>query len=217
MPSERTLQSYTHWIKAGTGFQPAVDDQLLKEMNISEDKDRYVVLCWDEVKVKEGLIFDKHACELIGFTDLGNINNDLNQLEKSNPVGSEIATHVLLLMVRGLFNGINFPYAHFATKSITADTLFPIVWEAVEHLQISGLNVIAFTSDGASANRKFYQMHGKGKEDVFKTSNPYHEGHSVYFFSDVPHLIKTTRNCWSNSFYHKESRALWVSLCYNLL
>lgn len=90
-----------------------------------------------------GLIFDKHA-----FTDLGDINNDLNHLEKSNPVGSEIATHVLLLMVRGLLNGVNFPYAHFATKSVTADTLFPIVWEAV---QISGLNVVAFTSDGASA------------------------------------------------------------------
>ncbi len=211
MPSERTLRSYTHWIKAGTGFQPAVDDQLLKEMNISEEKDRHVVLCWDEVKIKEGLIFYKHACELIGFTDLGDINNDLNRLEKSNPVGSEIATHVLLLMVRGLFNGVNFPYAHFATKSITADTLFPIVWEAVEHLQISGLNVIAFTSEGASANRKFYQMHGNGKEHVFKTSNPYHKNHSIYFFSDVPHLIKTTRNCWSNSFCHKESRALWVS------
>ncbi len=76
MPSERTLRSYTHWIKAGTGFQPAVDDQLLKEMNISEEKDRYVVLCWDEVKIKEGLIFYKHACELIGFTTLGDINND---------------------------------------------------------------------------------------------------------------------------------------------
>jgi len=45
-------------------------------------------------------------------------------------------------MVRGLFNGVNFPYAHFATKSITADTAFPVVWEAVEHLQISGLNVM---------------------------------------------------------------------------
>jgi len=45
--SERTLRSYKHWIKAGTGFQPAVDDQVLKEMNISEEKERYVVLWWD--------------------------------------------------------------------------------------------------------------------------------------------------------------------------
>lgn len=50
---------------------------------------------------------------------------------------------VLLFMVHGLFNSVKFPYAHFATKNITADTLFPIVWEAVEHLEISELNVIA--------------------------------------------------------------------------
>lgn len=213
LPSERTLRSYTHWIKAGVGFQQAVDDQLLKEMNINEEKDRYVVLCWDEVKVREGLIFDKHACELIGFMDLGDINNDLNRLEEecqSAPVGSAIATHMLLFMVRGMFNKVKFPYAHFATKTITADTLFPLVWEAVEHLEICGLNVIAFTSDGASSNRKFYKMHGSSKELVYKTKNPYREGQYIFFFSDVPHLIKTTRNCWSNSFCHKETRALWV-------
>jgi len=213
LPSERTLRSYTHWIKAGTGFQQAVDDQLLKEMDITEEKHQYVVLCWDEVKVKEGLVFDKHSCELIGFTDLGDINNDLNELEecRSGPVGT-VASHVLLFIVRGLFTSVNFPYSHFATKSISADTLFPIVWEAVEHLEASGLNVIAFTSDGASANRKFYKMHQNESELVYKTENPYRKGHSIFFFSDVPHLIKTTRNCWSNSFCHKQSRALWVCL-----
>ena len=53
---------------------------------------------------------------------------------------------------------------HAIYHSVSLQTLFPIVWEAVEDLQISGLNVIAFTSDGASANRN--QMHGKGKEDA---------------------------------------------------
>ena len=52
LPSERMLCSYTHWIKSGFRFQQAVDDQLLKEMNISEEMHRYVVLCWDEVNVK---------------------------------------------------------------------------------------------------------------------------------------------------------------------
>lgn len=60
---------------------------------VSEEKDWYVVLCWDEVK--EGLVFDKHSCELIGFTNLGDINNDLNRLEEecqSTPAGSDIAS-----------------------------------------------------------------------------------------------------------------------------
>ena len=63
---------------AKVGFMPEVDTQLVKEANISEEKDRYVVLCWDEVKIKETLIFDKHTCELVGFTNVGDINNHLD-------------------------------------------------------------------------------------------------------------------------------------------
>ena len=91
--------------------------------------------------------------------------------------------------------------------------LHPIVWEAVRRIECCGLNVLAFTCDGASPNRKFFQMHkfGSSKEPVYKTKNLYANDRDIFFFSDVPHLIKTTRNCWSNSFSHKNSRALWVS------
>ena len=37
LPSERTLRDYTHWIRAGIGFNSAVDEQLLKEINVTED------------------------------------------------------------------------------------------------------------------------------------------------------------------------------------
>ena len=52
LPSEKTLRDYTYWMPAKFGFMPKVDTQLVKEANISEEEDRYVVLCWDEVKVK---------------------------------------------------------------------------------------------------------------------------------------------------------------------
>lgn len=213
LPSERTLRNYTHWIRSGVGFYSAVDEQLMKEINVTEERHRYVMLCWDEMKVKEGLVFNKHTCELIGFVDIGDINNDLNCLEHgADSPPRDVASHMLLFMVRGLFTKTNFPYAHFATKNASADTLYPIVWEAVERLQASGLTVIALTSDGASPNRRFFKIHGNGEELTYKTKNPFEEDRYIYFFSDVPHLLKTTRNCWSNSFSHKRSRALWVSL-----
>ena len=34
---------------------------------------RYIVLVWDEMKVKEDLVFNKHTCELVGFTGVGDI------------------------------------------------------------------------------------------------------------------------------------------------
>ena len=217
LPSERTLRDYTHWMPAKVGFMPEVDTQLVKEANISEEKDRYVVLCWDEVKIKETLIFDKHTCELVGFTNVGDINNHLDRVqeqcesEQNSRVHTNVATHMLLFMVRGMFTSLEFPYAHFATRGATADALYSLVWEVVQRLERCGLNVIAFSCDGASPNRKFYKMHASSSDGVVhKTRNPFCEDRYIYFICDVPHLMKTTRNCWSNSFAHKNSRALWV-------
>jgi hypothetical protein len=45
-------------------------------------------------------------------------------------------------------------------------------------------------------------MHQKSKEELtYKTENIISaDGHLIYFFTDVPHLIKTARNCFSQSF-----------------
>ena len=143
LPSERTLRDYTHWVYAGVGFLPEVDAQLVKEANISEEKDRFVILIWDEMKIKENLVFNKHTCELVGFTDVGDINKELNEVEQQcQSVGlthCNVTTHMLLFMIRGLFTNLEFSYAHFATRGITADSLFPIVWEAVYRLEWCGL------------------------------------------------------------------------------
>ena len=75
MPSERTLRDYAHCIRDGVGFIPEVDAQLVKEANMVAEKDKFVVLSWDEMKIKEGLVFDKQNCNLIGFTNVGDVND----------------------------------------------------------------------------------------------------------------------------------------------
>ena len=67
------------------------------------------------------------------------------------------------------------PFAHFATRSVTADIIFSIVWEAVRILEGSGLKVLCITADGASQNRKFFRMHDKKAGIVYKTPNPFSE------------------------------------------
>ena len=54
---------------------------------------------------------------------------------------------MLLFMLRGMFSSLEFSYAHYATRGITADSLYPIVWEAVQRLESCGIHVIAFCSD----------------------------------------------------------------------
>ena len=217
LPSERTLRDYTHYIKSAPGFSEEVDQMLEEEAKSSElpDWKRHVTLVLDEMKVKESLVYNKHQTKVIGFVNMGDIGDHLDQLERD--IGNEktphVATHVLTLMIRGIFFHLHFPYATFATTTIKSDYLFLIVWEAIERLEKCGFKVIVVTADGASPNRKFFRMHQSDKDDglCYKTKNPYaSDERYVYFMSDVPHLLKTTRNCWSHSSGHGNTRNLWV-------
>ena len=201
LPSERTLRDYVHYFSNKPGFQPEVLGQLLKEANLQAlpPSRRFVALILDEMKIKEGLVYNKYSGEIIGFTHLGDINDELMKLEQDGD-HPPVATHVLALMVRGLLFKLEFPYAHFATRSVTADAIFPIMWEAVRILEGAGLKVLCITADGASPNRKFFRMHDKKASIVYKTRNPFSEDQRwLFFIADPPHLIKTVRNCWSHS------------------
>ena len=72
---------------------------------------------FDEVKIKEDLVYDKHSGELVGFVNVGDVNNQLLQFERewtSNSNGQPpLATHMLTFMVRGLLSDLKFPYAQF--------------------------------------------------------------------------------------------------------
>ena len=58
LPSTRTLRDYTHVFKAQTGIQPEVNDQIVK-LDTLQEWQKYVCVMFDEVKIKEGLVFDK--------------------------------------------------------------------------------------------------------------------------------------------------------------
>lgn len=77
---------------------------------------RNVTVAFDEMKVHEDLVFEKSG-KVVGFVDTGEINNKLRSLEQSckGVEHDEIATHVLTLMVRGIFMKLQFPYAQFPT------------------------------------------------------------------------------------------------------
>ena len=85
LPCERTLRDYTHWMEAGPGFIDSVEEHLMNQTDISciPEFQKYVCLVFDEVKIKDDLVYDKNTAEIIGFTNLGNINNHVMELEHS--------------------------------------------------------------------------------------------------------------------------------------
>ena len=91
-----------HYFSNRPCFQKEVYQQLLREAKIeSLSENRFVSLILDEMKIKEGLVYSKHPEEVIGFTHLGDLNNELMKLEQGNE-HLPIANHVMTIMVRGL-------------------------------------------------------------------------------------------------------------------
>ena len=203
-------------MKSGAGFSDSVDKDLMKEAKLDTawDFQRHVCLVFDEVKIKEDLVYDKHLCQIIGFVNLGEVNNQLLELERSEKGKPEecIAKNMIVFMVRNLFAKLEYPYAQFPCSSLSADLIFPLVWDCVKRLESLGFYVMALTADGASCNRKFFKMHSSEEALTYKTQNVYSKNkRPIFFISDVPHLVKTVRNCWANSFGHKQTRELKVS------
>ena len=99
-PREYTcsLTNYRNAIRPQRGFNDKVIEELKSLTNSYFDVQRYVVLLFYKMKVQSNLVLDKGTGELIGFTDLGDLDLNFAVLDKTD----EIATHALAFIVRGV-------------------------------------------------------------------------------------------------------------------
>ena len=151
LPSQRTLRDYSNAVKAGAGFSLDVDRQTLEaaKLSTSPDYHRLVILLVDEMHLKEELIYDKHSGKLVGFVDLGDINNHLTRFEQAlsyddnndDPVTQSLAKSMVAFMIRGLFTSFKFTFAQFPCVNLSGEQLFFPFWECVAHLERIGFKV----------------------------------------------------------------------------
>jgi hypothetical protein len=117
------------------------------------------------------LVYGKHTGNLIGYTDLGKVNNHLLAFERS--VNSDVkpppepAETMLVFMVKGIFTQLKYPYAQFCSIKLTGDCFFQLFWEAVNRLERLGLGV------SACSTSKYVQW-------VFTIIIHLHKGYSSY-------------------------------------
>ena len=70
----------------------------------AKEVERYVVLAFDEMKIKEGLVYNKHSGQVVGHTCLEDIHDDLEELARRLEGTADkptVATHMLSFMIRG--------------------------------------------------------------------------------------------------------------------
>ena len=111
------------------------------------DRDRCTMLLLDEMHIREDLVFDKHSGMIIGFANLGEINEHLASFERNiaeerpQPTRQQLAKTMMVFMVRGLFNSLQFPYAQFPCAELSGEMLYDPFWEAVMRIENCGLKV----------------------------------------------------------------------------
>ena len=202
LPSQKTLRDYRNFFKIKPGLN-SENIERLKGLCSVFGIQRYVVLSFDEMKIQSKLVFDKRSNELIGFVDLGD-----ERVNEALASGNELATHALAFLVRGVATDLKYTLAYFLTKAVTSYQLMSLFWKAVCVLEVAcNLWICATVSDGASPNRRCYELHAD--EIVHSTINLFCPSRKIYFFSDAPHLVKTGRNCLFNSGSGKRTRHLW--------
>ena len=77
--SDCTLCDYTQYVKTQSGFSVGVDKQSQAEAKLITitDYQKHVCLIFDEVKIKEDLMYNKHTGEFMGLSVLSDLNECL--------------------------------------------------------------------------------------------------------------------------------------------
>ena len=215
-PVYLSLRDYKNYIRPQQGFNAKIVHELISKVNNFSEIEKFCVVLFDEMKIEESLVWDKHTGELIGFVNLGDEVLNAATLDKKDT----LASYVLVFLLRSIVNPFKFSLANFATTGVVSYQLFLLFWKLVGICELKcNLKIVAVTCDGASPNRSFFRMHAEmiPEDDInpeasviYRVANVFsEEKRFIYFFSDPPHLIKTARNCLSNSGAGRCTRFMW--------
>lgn len=218
LPCKRTLFEYSKDMSTECGFNERVLSEISEKIKLEtlSEHEKYLALLVDEISIKEDLIYKASTGEIVGFCQLNESSNKLKDLEKQIKEDGDnlpIATHIMQLMIRGITTSFKHPLAFFPCHKMKAPELYSIVWECLENIHLFGLKILVVVCDKAGINQKMIKMwcstpgENDSSQPFYKANNPY-SNELLYFVSDPPHLIKTTRNCVESSGNKKNTRLL---------
>ena len=107
-----------------------------------------VIPLLDKTYITENLVYNKHTGTLIGFTDLGEVNEhslrfkrDINNISH---IDKPLVNQWWPSWCEALSTSLQIPYAQFRSASICGELLFGPFWEAVYHLERCGFKILYF-------------------------------------------------------------------------
>ena len=78
-----TLKKYTGFTTIGTGFNLHIIKHMYDHVKFTELKEfeKHIILLFDEMKIKFGLVHSKSFGMIIGFNELGDINEESYEID----------------------------------------------------------------------------------------------------------------------------------------
>ena len=105
LPSVRTLLRDLQEINMKPGFSKSVLDALTLKVQALHPPDRNVALVFDEMSIKQSLVYNEGTDSVEGFEDFGNLGQT-----------RYIANHTTVFMVRGLASKWKQPVGYFLSS-----------------------------------------------------------------------------------------------------
>ena len=130
-------------------FNPHVINELAKKTVSFSEIESYVTILFDEMKIQENLVWDKHSGKLIMFVDISGININYNYATLENVQKCYTCFSVFS---QKCCEAIILQFCNFCRFQIMS-----IFWQAVKYLERIKLKLIAATADGASQNKIFLE------------------------------------------------------------
>ena len=126
----------------------SVIDALTLKVQAMDPIDCNVALVFDEMSIKQGLVYNEGTDSVEGFEDFG----DAGQTRY-------ITYHAIAFMVRGLATKWKQPVGYFLSYGpIKAALLRSLTKQCIDKIDKTGLNVVALVCDQGSNNRSFIQQ-----------------------------------------------------------
>ena len=226
LPSTRTLFDYAHVQPAKEGIDKYIlEDAAKKVEKLSKEetyKMHHVLMC-DEMYICKNLVYQKSTGEIVGFANLSEVKEEMDSLQsyldgkdEKNIPAPAVASKVLSFLIRGVASDVKVVVASYAVDLLTKEQLYAWSWEVIAECEAAGIAIIAFVMDGSPVNRAFIKMHIPATHEgnvIFDTVNKSAPERNLYFIADLPHLMKTIRNCFLSStgikYVKKNGKIIW--------
>ena len=104
LPSLSTLRDNKHYTRPKRCIISEVINEISEKNPLFSAPERFVTILFDEMKIQDDLVLDKHTGESIDFVDLGDIKPNYVTLEDV----TELVTHVLVFLVKRIVNPLSY-------------------------------------------------------------------------------------------------------------